>query len=80
MAEEAYAKEDDIYAKISLEFKISQLYKGYTDYAYFGSINWGAFNARISDLMVNDVSTEWVLHRPDVYPAKMLGNAALGVV
>jgi murein L,D-transpeptidase YcbB/YkuD len=79
MAEEAYAKEDDIYAKISLEFKISQLYKGYTDYAYFGSINWGAFNARISNLMVNDVSTEWVLHRPEVYPAKILGNAALGV-
>ena len=79
MAEDMYASGKDVYAKVSLEFKISQLYKGYTDYAYFGSINWGAFNARISNLMVNDVSTEWVLHRPDVYPAKMLGNAALGV-
>lgn len=79
MAEDMYASEENIYAKVNLEFKISQLYKGYTDYAYFGSINWGAFNARISNLMVNDVSTEWVLHRPDVYPAKMLGNAALGV-
>ena len=79
MAEEMYASGKDIYEKISLEFKISQLYKGYTDYAYFGSINWGAFNARISNLMVNDVSTEWVLHRPEVYPAKMLGNAALGI-
>ena len=78
MAESMYAEEENIYAKVSLEFKISQLYKGYTDYAYFGSINWGAFNARISNLMVNDVSTEWVLHRPNVYPAKMLGNAALG--
>ncbi len=78
MAENMYNTGGNIYAKVSLEFKISQLYKGYTDYAYFGSINWGAFNARISNLMVNDVSTEWVLHRPDVYPAKMLGNAALG--
>jgi len=79
MAENMYTEGGNIYAKVSLEFKISQLYKGYTDYAYFGSINWGAFNARISNLMVNDVSTEWILHRPDVYPAKMLGNAALGV-
>jgi murein L,D-transpeptidase YcbB/YkuD len=79
MAEEIYAKEDDIYAKISLEFKISQLYKGYTDYAYFGSINWGAFNARISNLKVNDVSTEWVLHRPEVDPVKIVANSAFGV-
>jgi len=78
MAEDMYASGRNIYAKVSLEFKISQLYKGYTDYAYFGSINWGAFNARISNLKVNDVSTEWVLHRPEVYPAKMLGDAALG--
>ena len=79
MAENVYASGEGIQAKVGLEFKISQLYKGYTDYAYFGSINWGAFNARISNLMVNDVSTEWVLHRPEVYPAKMLGNAALGM-
>ena len=79
MAEDMYAAKGNTHEKVGLEFKISQLYKGYTDYAYFGSINWGAFNARISNLMVNDVSTEWVLHRPDVYPAKMLGNAALGV-
>jgi murein L,D-transpeptidase YcbB/YkuD len=79
MAENIYTSEGNIYAKISLEFKISQLYKGYTDYAYFGSINWGAFNARISNLKVNDVSTEWVLHRPEVYPGKMLSNAALGI-
>jgi len=78
MAENMYAERGNIYTKVSLEFKISQLYKGYTDYAYFGSINWGAFNARISNLKVNDVSTEWVLHRPEVYPAKILGDAALG--
>ncbi len=79
MAENIYAEDRNIYAKIGLEFKISQLYKGYTDYAYFGSINWGAFQARISNLMVNDVSTEWVLHRPEIDPVKVVVNAAFGV-
>jgi len=79
MAENIYAENRNIYAKIGLEFKISQLYKGYTDYAYFGSINWGAFQARISNLKVNDVSTEWVLHRPKIDPVKVLANAAFGV-
>jgi len=79
MAKNIYAEDRNIYAKIGLEFKISQLYKGYTDYAYFGSINWGAFQARISNLMVNDVSTEWVLHRPEVDPVKIVANSAFGV-
>jgi len=79
MAENIYVEDRNIYAKVGLEFKISQLYKGYTDYAYFGSINWGAFQARISNLMVNDVSTEWVLHRPEVDPVKIVANSAFGV-
>jgi len=79
MAKDLYAsKEATLAQKIDLEFKISQLYKGYTDYAYFGSINWGAFQARISNLMVNDVSTEWVLHRPLVDPIGIIESAALG--
>ncbi len=77
-AQEIYANKGSLAQKIDLEFKISQLYKGYTDYAYFGSINWGAFQARISNLMVNDVSTEWVLHRPYANPIGMVENAALG--
>lgn len=64
--------------KVDLEFKISQLYKGYTDYAYLGSINWGAFQARISNLMVNDVSTEWTLKRPSVNAISMAESVALG--
>ena len=78
MAENLYARGGDIYDKVSLEFKITQLYKGYVDYSFFGSINWGAFQARIANLKVNDVSTEWVLHRPGVYPAKILEQAAFG--
>ncbi len=77
-AQKTYAKYSTLSEKMNLEFKISQLYKAYTNYAYFGSINWGAFQARISNLMVNDVSTEWVLHRPDADPIGMLENAALG--
>jgi murein L,D-transpeptidase YcbB/YkuD len=77
-AQKIYAKYSTLSEKINLEFKISQLYKAYTDYAYFGSINWGAFQARISNLIVNDVSTEWVLHRPDADPIGMVENAALG--
>ncbi len=77
-AQKIYAKYSTLSEKIDLEFKISQLYKAYTDYTYFGSINWGAFQARISNLMVNGVSTEWVLHRPDADPIGMVENAALG--
>ncbi len=64
--------------KIDLEFKISQFYKVYTDYAYLGSINWGAFQARISNLIVNGVSTEWILHRPQVDAVGMLEKALFG--
>ncbi len=77
-AQEVYGNNGTLVQKVDLEFKISQLYEGYTNYAYFGSINWGAFNARISNLMVNDVSTEWVLHRPYANPIGMVENAALG--
>jgi len=78
IAHETYDDNRNIYAKVNLELKISQLYKTYMDYAYFGSINWGAFNARISNLMVNDVNTEWVLHRPKVSHTKILSNVAFG--
>jgi murein L,D-transpeptidase YcbB/YkuD len=81
LEEEAKALYDgsaSLQEKLRLEFKISQLYKAYTDYAYLGSINWGAFQARISNLMVNGVSTEWVLHRPAMDPVKMVEHAVLG--
>ena len=76
--EDIYRYQGKLVDKVDLEFKISQLYKAYTDYAYLGSINWGAFQARISNLIVNDVSTEWVLHRPRANAIAMLEKAALG--
>jgi len=57
--------------KVSMEFKISQIYQGYMNYLYFGSINWGAFKARISNLMIDDVHTDWILHRPSADPIAM---------
>jgi murein L,D-transpeptidase YcbB/YkuD len=78
LTEETYNTNATTAQKINLEFKISQLYEAYTNYAYLGGINWGAFNARISNLMVNDVSTEWVLHRPYVDALAMAEQAALG--
>ena len=76
--EDIYRYDGKLIDKVDLEFKISQLYKAYTDYAYLGSINWGAFQARISNLIVNGVSTEWVLHRPSVDAIAMLEDAAFG--
>jgi len=76
--QDVYAYNGKLVEKVDLEFKVSQLYKAYTDYAYFGSINWGAFQARISNLIVNGVSTEWILHRPPVNAIAMVEKAALG--
>jgi len=77
-ARSLYAHESDFLRKMEMEFKISLLYEDYVHYAYFGGINWGAFQARIANLKVNDVSTEWVLHRPQVDPAGMVEAALLG--
>jgi len=76
--EDVYRFHGRLVEKIDLEFKVSQLYKAYSDYAYLGSINWGAFQARISNLIVNGVSTEWVLHRPAFDAIDTLEKVALG--
>jgi len=78
-AQEMYSNGGNLPQKVSMEFKISQIYKGYTNYLYFGSINWGAFKARISNLMIDDVHTDWILHRPEVNPYKIAENALFGV-
>jgi murein L,D-transpeptidase YcbB/YkuD len=78
MASELYTTDAPLKQKIDLEFRISQLYQAYINYTYFGSINWGAFSARISNLMVNDVNTEWVLHRPNVDAIGIVEKALLG--
>jgi murein L,D-transpeptidase YcbB/YkuD len=73
-----YAQPGSFLQKMEMEFKITLLYEEYVHYAYFGGINWGAFQARISNLKVNGVSTEWELHRPSVDPVGMVEKALLG--
>jgi len=63
---------------VDLEFKISQLYKGYADYTLYGSINWGAFQARLSNLRVDAITAGWVTHKPTVSPLQLIENATLG--
>ena len=77
-AQQLYRTPSRFLKKMEMEFRISLLYKAYVDYAYFGSINWGAFRARIANLIVNDVRTEWELHRPQVDPIGMVERALLG--
>jgi murein L,D-transpeptidase YcbB/YkuD len=77
-AQQLYLTPSSFLKKMEMEFRISLLYKAYVDYTYFGSINWGAFQARIANLIVNDVSTEWELHRPQVDPIGMVERALLG--
>jgi len=76
-AKHLYESNSTLAQKVDLEFKLSQLYEGYSNYHYFGSINWGAFNDRIRNLLVNDVHTEWVLHRPNVDPIALLEKVLL---
>jgi len=79
VAEDIYTNNGSLADKMSIEFKISQIYRGYLNYLYFGSINWGAFKARISNLMIDDVHTDWILHRPKVNPIAIAENALFGV-
>jgi len=77
-ADAIYSSDGTLADKVSLEFKISQLYQGYMNYLYFGSINWGAFKARISNLMIDDVHTDWILHRPKVNPISIAESTLFG--
>jgi len=77
-SEKLYLQQSTFLQKMEMEFKISLLYKAYINYAYYGSINWGAFQARIANLKVNGVSTEWELHRPRIDPIGMVERALLG--
>ncbi|MBA1420785.1 MAG: hypothetical protein FAF03_08020 [Epsilonproteobacteria bacterium] len=76
--EEVYATQGTLKEKIELEFKISQLYKGYADYALYGSINWGAFQARLYNLRKDGIKAAWVTYKPEFTPISLLEQAAIG--
>jgi len=63
--------------KLNLEMKISQLYKGYADYSIYGSINWGAFLARLWNIKTKDIHADWVTHKPKIDPIMVLEDTVL---
>ncbi len=70
-----YLSETNVSQKVDIEFKLSQLYKGYADYTLYGSINWGAFQARLSNLRVKAITAGWITHKPTVSPLQLMENA-----
>lgn len=77
-AKEIYSKRDStLYQKVELEFKISQLYKGYADYTLYGSINWGAFNARLHNLKARSLNAAWDTHSPMFSPISLMEEAVM---
>ena len=76
-AQEIYGSNGTVSQKVDLEFKISQLYKGYADYALYGSINWGAFKDRLYNLKAADINAGWVTYKPKFGPMTLIENAAL---
>ncbi len=77
---EAQAKTVSIYPlvdQLALEMSISELYKQYADYTIYGSINWGAFLARLWNIKTKDIHADWVTHKPDIGPIEVLEAAVL---
>ncbi|MCW8821971.1 MAG: murein L,D-transpeptidase, partial [Sulfurovum sp.] len=76
-AQDIYGSNGRLSQKVDLEFKMSQLYKGYADYALYGSINWGAFQDRLYNLKAADIHAGWVTYKPKFGPISLIENAAL---
>ena len=64
--------------KLSLEIELTDLYKKYANYTVYGSINWGAFLARLWNIKTKDIHADWVTHKPKTDPVAMLEDAVLG--
>lgn len=77
LEEQAHFVGDSLADKLSLEFRISQLYKGYADYSIYGSINWGAFLARLWNIKTKDIHADWVTHKPEIDPIMVLEDTVL---
>ncbi|GIT98844.1 murein L,D-transpeptidase [Sulfurovum sp. TSL1] len=76
-AQDIYSSNGTLSQKVDLEFKISQLYKGYADYTLYGSINWGAFQDRLYNLKAQGIYAGWVTYRPGFGPLSLLETAAM---
>jgi len=76
-AQDIYGSNGTLSQKVDLEFKISQLYKGYADYTLYGSINWGAFQDRLYNLKAQGIHAAWVTYRPKFGALSLLETAAM---
>jgi murein L,D-transpeptidase YcbB/YkuD len=76
-AQDIYGSNGTLSQKVDLEFKISQLYKGYADYTLYGSINWGAFQDRLYNLKAQGIYAGWMTYRPKFSPLSLIETAAL---
>ena len=76
--ESLYRDDTSLVEKLQLEFRISQLYKGYADYLLYGSINWGAFGGRLYNLRAKEIKAAWVTYKPNNTPVSLLSDAVMG--
>ncbi|MGC9351255.1 MAG: L,D-transpeptidase family protein [Sulfurovum sp.] len=72
-----YARDADLQEKVDLEFRISRLYRRYAEYALYGSINWGAFEAQLFNLKAEGIHAGWVPYKPQTDPVTLLQEAIL---
>lgn len=76
-AEALYRGGATLKEKVALEFRISRLYRRYAEYALYGSINWGAFEAQLYNLKSEGISAGWVPYKPQTDPVTLLQEAIL---
>ncbi len=69
-AKSVYSEDGTLLDKVDLEFKFSQLYKGYADYRLFGGIKWNKFKRHIS-------KQSWTLYCPKYSPLSILKKATV---
>jgi len=72
-----YAYPSSIVQKVNWEFRMSQLYEEYANYVLYGSINWGALQARLSNLRVSAITAGWITYKPRSSPLSVVENAIL---
>jgi len=75
--QQLYTSPSSIVQKVNWEFKMSQLYEEYANYVLYGSINWGALQARLSNLRVSAITAGWITYKPEKSPLKVAENAIL---
>ena len=72
---EVYNYDSPMNKKVFLEFAISKLYKDYAEYRIYGSLNWGAFQARVYNLKMDDVNAAWETYLPPINPISLISLA-----